>query len=176
MNIQRLFEIEQNIDISQEIKSSLDFKIHSIKIGDYNDKDDVDYVPNTVYKFRVINSTPQRLDNLTAQMKLRLIEGQGQCIYEIGVEENGNTLGLSEEELKISIATLTDIAYKLNAKISCHNFLKGKVGIIAEVLIKQSVINANQLEIKIGLIGQENSGKSTLVMSHIILDRSFSAR
>lgn len=134
-------------------------------MGEFKDNPtDFDIEGNVVYKFRIINSTPQKIDHLTAQMKHRLNQGLGQCIYDIGVEEDGTPLGLSEEELKISISTLTDIADKINAKISCFNFFKGKVGTVAEVLIKQtSSIISSQLEIKMGLIGQENSGKSTLV-------------
>lgn len=111
-----------------------------------------------------MRSTPVTVNSLTTQMKLRLREGYGQCIYQIGVEENGIPVGLSEEELKISIASLTEIAESISAKISCFNFFKGKQGTVAELLIKQiSRICANQLEIKVGLIGQEGSGKSTLV-------------
>jgi GTPase len=136
-----------------------------MKLGNYTEgTDEYDFNSDVIYKFKLINPTPQKIETLTTQMKLRLKEGLGQCIYEIGVEENGTATGLSEEDLKISIATLGEIADKLNAKISCFNFSKGKVGTVAEVLIKEtSCIRSNQLEIKIGLIGQENSGKSTLV-------------
>ena len=175
MNIQKYFEIEQQCDIAKQRNSSFDLKINRNNIG--NNDNDIEYNGNIVYKFKVINSTPQRFDILTSQMKFRLLEGHGQCIYEIGIEENGNPLGLSEEDLKISIANLTDIADKVNAKISCFNFFKGKIGTIAEVLIKQiSVISPNQVEIKIGLIGKENSGKSTLVKNSFRVDRCVGSR
>lgn len=150
---------------SRHRKSSLDLRINSIKLENFTEGiDDMDYNQDIIYKFNLINHTPQKIESLTTQMKLRLKEGLGQCIYEIGVEENGTRTGLSEEELKISIATLGEIADKLNAKISCFNFSKGKMGTIAELLIKEtSSIRSNQLEIRIGLIGQENCGKSTLV-------------
>ena len=36
-------------------------------------------------------------------MKFRLQEGRGECLYEIGVEDNGNNLGLSQTELVTSL-------------------------------------------------------------------------
>ena len=36
-------------------------------------------------------------------MKFRIEEGNGECYYEIGVEDNGNPLGISKEELEISV-------------------------------------------------------------------------
>ena len=165
-------DIDQQ-DIKNTRKTSLDLKYNTLKLTDFKEySEEIDY-GNIEFKLKIINSTPQKIEKLSTQMKFRLQEGQGQCIYEIGIEDNGNPLGLSEEELKISIATLTEIAEKLNAKISCFNFFKGKSGTIAEVLIKKSSVNfPNLLEIKIGLIGQESSGKSTLVIFIIYFFRS----
>ena len=41
-----------------------------------------------------------RIEELTTQMKFRIEEGNGECYYEIGVEDNGNPLGISKEELE----------------------------------------------------------------------------
>lgn len=43
-------------------------------------------------------------------MKWRLEEGQGEAIYEIGVEDNGLLVGLTEDELKASMHTLEQMA------------------------------------------------------------------
>lgn len=45
-----------------------------------------------------------------SQMKWRLREGQGEAIYEIGVEDNGMLAGLSQEELEASLDTLNRMA------------------------------------------------------------------
>ena len=46
------------------------------------------------------------MEHLVTQMKWRLEEGQGEAIYEVGVEDNGMLVGLSENELKASMHTL----------------------------------------------------------------------
>lgn len=48
-------------------------------------------------------------------MKWRLREGQGEAIYEIGVEDNGVLTGLAECEMTASLQTLQQMAYKLGA-------------------------------------------------------------
>ena len=51
-------------------------------------------------------------------MKWRLQEGQGEAIYEIGVEDNGVVVGLPEKELTSSLKTLELMASKLGATTS----------------------------------------------------------
>ena len=48
--------------------------------------------------------------------KFRLGEGCGECYYEIGAEDNGNTLGISKEELEISLSVINTIATNLGCK------------------------------------------------------------
>ena len=109
------------------------------------------------------NITLDRLDHLVTQMKFRLQEGNGECYYIIGVEDNGNALGIGEEELKNSIETLCIMTQKIDAEMSILQYTKGKEGLIAEIMIKLKKEVQEKKEIKIGMIGEENSGKSTLV-------------
>jgi elongation factor 1-alpha len=48
-------------------------------------------------------------------MKFRLEEGNGLAYYYIGVEDNGNALGLVADELMESLGTLFFMARNLNA-------------------------------------------------------------
>lgn len=45
-------------------------------------------------------------------MKWRLQEGGGEAVYQIGVEDNGMLVGLSDEELRASLKTLHLLAEK----------------------------------------------------------------
>lgn len=45
-------------------------------------------------------------------MKWRLQEGRGEAVYQIGVEDNGMLVGLSDEDLKASLKTLRRMAEK----------------------------------------------------------------
>ena len=97
-------------------------------------------------------------------MKFRIEEGNGECYYEIGVEDNGNPLGISKEELEISVNVIATIANNLNCQTKIVKLVQGKEGLIAELYIKkQEEALKDKLEIKIALLGEDRPGKSTLV-------------
>jgi GTPase len=124
---------------------------------------------NKEYKLKLCDVDDERIEGLVTQMKFRLEEGRGECFYQIGVEDNGNPLGLPQEELEVSVDTLKKVVEKLNATATVIKLYKGKMGLIAEVMVKQKKdsIKNDKLEIKIGLLGEEGSGKSTLVTSKL---------
>ncbi len=71
---------------------------------------------------KLVNPTPERFEHLVSQLKWRLAEGSGEAIYEIGVEDDGNPSGLSEQELAASIETLEKMAKELSANASSISF------------------------------------------------------
>jgi len=44
---------------------------------------------NIEYKLKLIDPTPKRFEQLVSQLKWRLGEGQGEALYEVGVEDDG---------------------------------------------------------------------------------------
>lgn len=70
---------------------------------------------NIEYKLKLINPGAQRLEHLVTQMKWRLREGAGEAIYEIGVSDNGQLYGLTDNDMNASLQTLTTMAQKLGA-------------------------------------------------------------
>jgi elongation factor 1-alpha len=48
-------------------------------------------------------------------MKFRLNEGNGMAFYRIGVKDEGDSLGISMEEMRESLATLFIMAHNLDA-------------------------------------------------------------
>ena len=65
---------------------------------------------NIEYKLKLLNPSSSRFEHLVTQMKWRLQEGRGEAIYEIGVADCGALTGLNEEELKMSLDTLSQMA------------------------------------------------------------------
>lgn len=59
-----------------------------------------------------MNPSQYRFEHLVTQMKWRLQEGRGEAVYQIGVEDNGLLVGLSEEEMRASLKTLRRMAEK----------------------------------------------------------------
>ena len=54
-------------------------------------------------------------------MKFRLSEGQGECIYYVGVEDGGYPRGLTDDDLRLSLNNLNYMAsaLKATATIAC---------------------------------------------------------
>ena len=51
------------------------------------------------YKLTLMDKTKERFKHLTTQLHFRLNEGKGQAVYRIGVEDNGNPIGINDEHL-----------------------------------------------------------------------------
>jgi elongation factor 1-alpha len=56
-------------------------------------------------------------------MKFRLEEGLGEAFYNLGYEDDGNPLGLSDEELEQSLSKSEKILELIGKKLSatCHS-------------------------------------------------------
>lgn len=63
-------------------------------------------------QLKLVNPTPYRFEHLATQMKWRLQEGRGEAVYQIGVEDDGMLVGLSEEDMRASLKTLYKMAEK----------------------------------------------------------------
>jgi GTPase len=117
---------------------------------------------NIEYKLKLIEPTATRFKHLVSQMKFRLLEGQGEAIYEIGIEDNGYPKGISEDELQGTIATIKKMATELNADVTVLRERDGEKGKVAEVLVRK-LADEEYHEIRVAVTGNVDSGKSTLV-------------
>jgi hypothetical protein len=107
----------------------------------YNEE--LDY-GNTEYKLKLINVDKYKLQKRITQMKFRLHEGNGECHYLIGVEDNGNPIGINESEMKESIETIEKMVKNCkNTKITNIDYLKGQKGFISEITIEGDKIFIN---------------------------------
>lgn len=94
-------------------------------------------------QLKLVNPSPSRLEHLVTQMKWRLQEGDGEAIYEIGVEDNGMFVGITREELDSSLTTLNVMASKLNAHTTLlrrhvvENVNSNSLRQVAEVLVRR---------------------------------------
>jgi len=65
-----------------------------------------------------------------------LREGNGEALYEIGLDDNGFARGLSDEDLEKSITNLKKMASNLTCEVSTVCVRQGKQGKIAEMLVR----------------------------------------
>ncbi|KAJ3267408.1 GTP binding protein, partial [Blyttiomyces sp. JEL0837] len=67
---------------------------------------------------KLIDPTPERIEHLVTQMKWRLAEGHGEAMYEVGVADNGELVGLSRKDMESSLKTLRTMGERLRADVS----------------------------------------------------------
>jgi len=124
---------------------------------------------NIEYKLKLVCPSESRIEHLVTQMKWRLQEGQGEAIYEIGVEDSGLLAGLSPEEMEASLHTLRRMADKLGADISilrerCVDGSKSPESKkVAEVLVRKVPENQEFIDMRLAVLGNVDAGKSTLL-------------
>mmetsp|Transcript_44786 Transcript_44786/g.112902 ORF Transcript_44786/g.112902 Transcript_44786/m.112902 type:complete len:659 (+) Transcript_44786:76-2052(+) len=118
---------------------------------------------NVEYKLMLVNPSPERLVRLISQLKWRLSEGDGEAIYELGVEDNGYLYGLTDEQMSASLATLTAMAKDLQAEASILTTRHGKHGKVCQVLVRQMRDADKIRNIRVAVCGNVDSGKSTLI-------------
>ncbi|KAJ8002395.1 hypothetical protein DPEC_G00179690 [Dallia pectoralis] len=124
---------------------------------------------NIEYKLKLVNPTQYRFEHLATQLKWRLQEGRGEAVYQIGVEDNGLLVGLSEGEMRASLKTLRRMAEKVGADITLLRErevdydLERNCKKIAEVLVRKVPDDQQFLDLRVAVLGNVDSGKSTLL-------------
>ncbi len=119
---------------------------------------------NIEYKLKLVNPTRQRLEHLVTQMKWRLREGQGEAIYEIGVEDNGFLAGLDDQDMASSLETLREMAKRLDATVEVLRERRlNAQKTVAEVLVRKVPDDQHAIDLRVCVLGSADVGKSTLL-------------
>ncbi|MCH8908165.1 MAG: elongation factor 1-alpha, partial [Candidatus Heimdallarchaeota archaeon] len=86
------------------------------------------------------------------------------AFYYIGVTDNGNPKGLQDDDLKVSLKLLKDVANLAGAKLSLLRKEKGNEGFVAELFVRREK-NPDELpiDIRIASVGNVDAGKSSLI-------------
>ncbi|MDI6644635.1 MAG: GTP-binding protein [Methanobacteriaceae archaeon] len=103
-----------------------------------------------------------RKQRLAAQMKYRMEKGNGEAVYFIGVDDDGELVGLEPEKFRESIFVLKEIANEINAEFQNLEEYSVDQGKIARVLIGRKP-GSNKEHVLVGVAGHVDHGKSTLL-------------
>ena len=119
---------------------------------------------NIEYKLKLIDKSIERIENLATQMRYRCEEGDGECIYNIGVEDDGTIIGITKKEYQETVQILTRAAEKNKYSITPLTItpLDSNELCLYEVLIREQ--NENKyIDIKVAIAGPVDAGKSTFL-------------
>ena len=94
------------------------------------------------YKSTKLNNI---LDKKATQMLFRLNEGKGKAIYILGIDDNGQSSGISFLELVKSIYYFTKIIRKVDGTYKSIRIYNGKIGYLATIRIYKPFIDLHLL-------------------------------
>lgn len=70
------------------------------------------------YKWRLTGISATRFQHLVTQMQFRVSEGRGQCLYELGVSDDGTPRGLTRRDFDESVRTIQRMAAQLQLEVT----------------------------------------------------------
>merc|ERR1712142_479509 len=121
----------------------------------------------------LVSPTEHEYELITSKVRDLLEEGRGETIFELGSGEDAGEIGLTEQNLEASVATLQSIAEILES--DC-NLLQSKPcdggRKLVQYLIRKKADTRDFMEIRVAVVGNVDAGKSTLlgVLTHGELD------
>lgn len=90
---------------------------------------------NVEYKFRLVNLSEKRRQELQTQMRFRMNEGKGQAFYVIGVRDDGRKTGLQESEREESQRNLEAMGREIGAAVRLLRTREGDKGCYMELMV-----------------------------------------
>jgi elongation factor 1-alpha len=103
-----------------------------------------------------------RIQRLASQMKYRMEKGDGEAVYFLGVDDDGNLVGLRDDKMEESLYVLEKVAHSIGAKINHVQKQDAGKGTVAKVLVGKET-NQQKKHLLVGVVGHVDHGKSTLV-------------
>ena len=118
---------------------------------------------NHEYKRHLVSPSAARFQELVTQLQYRLHEGANEALYELGVEDDGEIVGLDEDDLEESCKTLARMADALDADTTLVAERLVKDGKRARTMLcRKRLDNTSHKEVRITTVGNVDSGKSTI--------------
>jgi len=133
--------------------------------------DDTDY-SSINSSMALVAPTEEEYELILTRIKNLMEDGRGETIFEVGVGDDSDA-GISEPDLKASLATLESIAATLDAectRLREKSYEAGKHSVVH--LIRRRADTKDFMEIRVAVVGNVDAGKSTLlgVLTHGELD------
>ncbi|KAL1503632.1 hypothetical protein AB1Y20_012107 [Prymnesium parvum] len=118
---------------------------------------------NIEYKLKLTDEREARVQRLATQMRYRCDEGGSECLYRLGVEDDGTLTGLSDDEYAATIRCLQSAA-TMNA-YTIHTLAQTRLPngrSVYEVCIREHNEDS-YIDVKVAIAGSVDCGKSTLL-------------
>jgi GTPase len=136
--------------------------------------DIADTSPSVRLKELLLSNTDDTFTKLVSVLEARIEEGHGETVFEVGFENNGDSMQLSKNEWEVAMKRLTEAAKKNRA--DCQVLLTKGVGgekegrgkeekeCSGKILVRQHPASVEEvIETRIAVVGNVDAGKSTML-------------
>jgi len=116
---------------------------------------------------RTLHLEDGRKESLVAQLRHRVLSGDGEATYVVGVTDDGGIAGISQDAFSETMDVLSLLAEEADAHIDdVETWAAGDSGLVGMATIREgAMLEADDGHIVIGTAGHVDHGKSTLVGS-----------
>jgi elongation factor 1-alpha len=116
---------------------------------------------------REIHLADGRMESLAAQLRHRVLSGDGEATYVVGVTDDGGIAGIPREDFSESMDVLSLLAEEAGAHIDdVETWPAGDDGLVGVATIREgAMLETDDTHIVVGTAGHVDHGKSTLVGS-----------
>ncbi|WP_313691337.1 GTPBP1 family GTP-binding protein [Halorarum halobium] len=121
---------------------------------------------------RDVHLADGRLESLAAQLRHRVLSGEGEALYVVGVRDDGGVAGISPAEFSESMDVLSLLAEEAEAHIhdvetwSAGSGPADEEGLVGLATVREgAMLETDDEHIVVGTAGHVDHGKSTLVGS-----------
>ncbi|KNC50332.1 GTP-binding protein 1 [Thecamonas trahens ATCC 50062] len=112
----------------------------------------------------LLSDDSEDVAGVVTQVRAAMLVGQGEAIVEVGVDADGAAEGLTMEQLEDALEVLEErAATELEAQMTRLRVREVEGGAVAEVLVRALPSAAEFCEIRVAVVGNVDSGKSTLL-------------
>ncbi|EMA51987.1 GTPBP1 family GTP-binding protein [Halococcus thailandensis] len=106
-----------------------------------------------------------KLESLAAQLRHRVLSGDGEATYVVGVTDDGGLAGISPDEFSESMDVLSLLAEEADSHIEAVDTWGIDDGLVGVATIAEGAMLEDDGHIVVGTAGHVDHGKSTLVGS-----------
>jgi GTPase len=104
--IERVKSLQQNLFVTEVINDNLRLK----------PEDDNGWIE---YKRTLVNCTTMKIEKYATQMRWRMLQNSNKlrATYYVGVDDNGENIGLSDDDIVLSVKNFLEIAASISASV-----------------------------------------------------------
>ena len=111
----------------------------------------------------LIHPDSDDIRRLQIHMQAKLGQGAGETQFLLGVGRDGQRKGLKPDDIERSLSTLRVLASMLEAEVMVVSRTQESHGEVVEVFVRKKDRGRVIMDVRIALLGDESSGKSTLI-------------